>query len=145
MSVFACEELAGAIEKNIGKTDVDYCKFLPLGKPSRVVLGCTHYVYIRKEIERFYGCPVCDGNEGASRRLFNLIFSSEKDDISTSKEGLQTHFQPPIFEKDDFFDNLQPLVTTARNMNKSSKIYFIGDAQVVNKNKYEQMFASKRV
>ncbi len=44
-----------------------------------VVLGCTHYVFYREEIERFYGVPVFDGNEGTAKRLETLLFSGTAD------------------------------------------------------------------
>ena len=38
-----------------------------------VVLGCTHYIFFRREIARFYGIPVYDGNEGTAKRLENIL------------------------------------------------------------------------
>ena len=140
LSVFACDGLAGEIEKGLGKSDKSYLDFLPNGKPDGVVLGCTHYIYIRKQIELFYECKTYDGNEGVARQLFNQLFQIEKEDLEYEKIVFKNHFQLSIFQKNDFFLKTQPLVTTGKNMNKSSKIYFVGDAQVVNKTKYEQMF-----
>lgn len=84
----ACDGLAGEIERRLtsslldGKgadglvdlTDgeapcLDVRAWLQKGKPNVVVLGCTHYIYIRKQAESFYGCPVLDGNEGIAARL----------------------------------------------------------------------------
>ena len=48
---------------------------LPPGRPDAVVLGCTHYVFLREEIRRFYGCPVYDGNEGIARELSRVLSS----------------------------------------------------------------------
>lgn len=74
---FSCGALAGAIERNLGKK-VDYTKYLPKGKPDAVVLGCTHYIFIKKEVENFYGCKAYDGNEGIARRLYDVLSKAEK-------------------------------------------------------------------
>jgi glutamate racemase len=69
ISPYPCDGLAGAIEKNIFNTETKYFNHLPQGTPTAVVLGCTHYIYIRKQIEEFYGCETIDGNEGIARRI----------------------------------------------------------------------------
>ena len=69
----ACDGLAGEIERNLGRADYDYTLHLPKECADAVVLGCTHYIYIVREIERFYRCPIFDGNEGIARRLFSVL------------------------------------------------------------------------
>ena len=64
-----CDTLAGVIERGIVEGACSVTAHLPKGNPSSVVLGCTHYVYCKREIERFYACPVYDGNAGITRRL----------------------------------------------------------------------------
>lgn len=47
-----------------------------LDKPVKaVVLGCTHYVFLRDEIARFFApdVPLIDGNEGTARQLKNRL------------------------------------------------------------------------
>lgn len=69
----ACDGLAGEIERSDGAF-TEACKsLLPVGKPDAVVLGCTHYIYIGREIARRYGCKCYDGNRGVSRRLFECL------------------------------------------------------------------------
>lgn len=48
-----------------------------------VVLGCTHYVFLRPIAEKFYGgrIKIFDGNDGAARRLKNLL---EENDLAAS-------------------------------------------------------------
>lgn len=65
----ACEHLAAAIESHILDKNYNYASFLPLGNPSAVVLGCTHYIYIKQFIQNFYDCKCYDGNEGIAKRL----------------------------------------------------------------------------
>lgn len=77
ISKVPCDTLAGAIERGMITGECDVKKHLPAGKPSAVVLGCTHYVYYREDIRRFYGCPVFDGNEGIARRLSAVLDRKE--------------------------------------------------------------------
>ena len=132
LRIFPCENLAGEIEENLGNITTDYSTLLPKGNPTRVVLGCTHYIYIRKQIEDFYGCKTIDGNQAVAKRLFDLLFESKNRD------------EKPLFCEISPIDlTSQPLVTPTKNPTQSSKIFFLGDAKMVNKTKYEQMFAIK--
>lgn len=68
--IYACADLAEYIEKNIfdlksGEVE----KLLPEVAADSVVLGCTHYVYIKEVIEKYYNCPVFDGIIGTADRL----------------------------------------------------------------------------
>lgn len=66
--------LAGAIEKKLTSGEPLYlAAHLPEGKYDAVVLGCTHYVYYKKEISEFYSAPVFDGGEGTARRLSEVL------------------------------------------------------------------------
>ncbi len=175
-----CDRLAGEIEKNLEERAYDYTPLLPLGTPSAVVLGCTHYVYVKEQIERFYSCPVFDGNDGVARRLFSLLkecgqhewlFSGEnvdnvnlpfrgkvfhsvvdncggkgnKEEFFWSEREKESHKR----RKRDFFEISKktciskPLVTTLPKKSNIPKISFVGNARMVNKTKYEQMFAQK--
>jgi glutamate racemase len=78
LRVFPCDGLAGAIEKNLANPNADYSEFLPGGKPTLVVLGCTHYIYIRKQIEEFFACPTLDANQSVARRLFDVLSRRER-------------------------------------------------------------------
>ena len=71
---YAPERLAAAIEKNIFHRErLDLSKHLPRLKCGAVVLGCTHYIFFKREIEDFYGCRAYDGNVGAAERLSFLL------------------------------------------------------------------------
>lgn len=77
LRAFACDSLAGAIEERLFDESrhrpFDFSPFFPCGKPDSVVLGCTHYVFLKKQAENFYRCPVYDGNEGIARELVTVL------------------------------------------------------------------------
>lgn len=76
ISVCPCPELAGWVERSVRTGEkIPLPSLLPSGKPDAVVLGCTHYVFLREEIGALYGCPVFDGNEGIARELFRVLSS----------------------------------------------------------------------
>ncbi len=73
ITAYPCDDLAGAIERNLGKGEINLCAHLPRGTPNAVVLGCTHYSYVRGQVEAFYHCKAVDGNEGIARRLKSIL------------------------------------------------------------------------
>lgn len=142
LTAIACDGLAGEIEKHLGEKDADFTPFLPRGQPDVVVLGCTHYIYIKEAIEKFYGCLVICGNEGVALRLCSVI----------QKEGIKTTFSL----KREKNRETQPRLTTPPKKRgnirqkgqkipfteeKKGEIFFLGKCQVVNKTQCEQMFA----
>ncbi len=114
----ACPTLAEEIEKNIRKKGYSYAHLLPPANPTSVVLGCTHYVYVKTQIEAFYRCPVYDGNEGIAKRLrWALSTSAKSTDTEKNRER-------------------KPLVTTAR----PPQFFYLGSGKYQNKRIFEQMF-----
>jgi glutamate racemase len=111
----ACDNLAGEIEKHILGLEYDYTPLLPPINADAIVLGCTHYLYIKKQIHGFYSAPVFDGNEGVANRLKNIILTKIRDK--------------------------QPLATPFLNCQKNAQIYFLGYSNGYNEQVYEQMFA----
>lgn len=72
--VYPCKNLAEYIEKNVfNLSRSEICDQLPKLKPDSVVLGCTHYVFAKDIISKFYGCPVFDGMEGTAERLRSVL------------------------------------------------------------------------
>lgn len=68
--VAVCPDLAYYIEQNAPELTFNgVTKLLPAVKADTVVLGCTHYVFVKKIIENYYNCPVFDGIEGTAARL----------------------------------------------------------------------------
>ena len=67
---YACKTLATEIERNILQLKrVNWAEFLPQGMFSGVILGCTHYIHIKNEIQMHYKVPVFDGNLGTINHL----------------------------------------------------------------------------
>ncbi len=126
LCVCPCPHLAGAIEKRIRRNGLDgeplpLEKLLPKGSPSAVVLGCTHYIYIKKEIGEFYNAPVYDGNAGIAARLASLVApQTEK-----NREG-------------------KPLVTPPKKQGQKPPIFFLGSQKRENERVFEQMFVNVR-
>ena len=56
-------------------------------KIDAAVLGCTHYVFLKRAISKALpGVPLFDGNEGAARRLRTLLF--ERNALSENGGGV---------------------------------------------------------
>ena len=141
---FACEHLAGAIEKNIATGNFDYDRYLPNGRPNVVVLGCTHYVYIKRQIAEKYHCITVDGNEGVARRLQAVLKNNKNIRARTCK-----------MSKNSF---LQPFLTTTRKKRKGVNkrlpkkdknclkneggvnVLFVGKTKGFNAKAHKQMF-----
>lgn len=79
-NIIACPDLAEYIERNIFNLDAGRIRsLLPKIKADAVVLGCTHYIYVKKTIEEFYSCPTFDGVSGTVNRLCSVLdFKSGK-------------------------------------------------------------------
>ena len=123
ITAFACEGLAGAIERGEGK----YERFLPKGKPKSVVLGCTHYVLIKDYIENFYGVKTFDGNQGIVNRLKSVL---------NVKNLVLLDQNQPLTQNNGLF--------LPKSTENPLSIYFLGDGKMVTKTKYEQMFVIKK-
>lgn len=79
-TVHGSKELAGAIEEAARRgTFSGLRRYLPEGEYDGVVLGCTHYVFLKDAVSAFYRAPVFDGNEGAAVQLRTLLTGAEVD------------------------------------------------------------------
>lgn len=68
--VIDCPDLAEYIERNIDSyPEIDVSRFLPEASPDAVVLGCTHYSFVKKSIKNRYECPTYDGISGTVDHL----------------------------------------------------------------------------
>ena len=144
----ACDDLAGAIERNLRKKNFDFRLYLPKGTPSAVVLGCTHYIYIKEAVKEFYGCEVFDGNVGVAKRLLEVIQKQGFFCKECKKNMCNREMEPRITTlniedekkaKNDLFENL----FSSEKWSETEGVVFLGSGQVVNKTQYEQMFARK--
>ena len=68
-----------------------------ISSPDGVVLGCTHYVFLKKFIKEFYDCPVFDGNEGIKHRLSTVLSENfSRCEHSRPPETTFRGFFPPV-------------------------------------------------
>ena len=126
---YPCERLAGEIEKNIFNAAYDYTPLLPPCNPQAVVLGCTHYIYIKEQIQNFYGCKIFDGNEGIANRLESVL--SPKTENGREEQPLVTPF--PFAPKN-----------ISQNPQNPAPVFFLGSRKIHNFRVYEQMFVKCR-
>ena len=114
-----CDGLAKAIEDGIENKTTDYTSYLPKAELDGVVLGCTHYVFIQKQISAFYHCPTFDGNVGVANRLQALL-ERGVNVVKTQKK---------------------PFFCTPMSIRNHRPVFFLGARNTQNKHVYEQMFA----
>ena len=130
---FACPLLAGSIEKHLTDENFDFSSHFPKGKPQSVVLGCTHYVFIKEQIESFYGAPTYDGNAGVASRLCDVV-----DKFANPLYGLNCGENFSSFEIGKTNRDERPLSATVL---LQPQIYFLGSQKEQNKRIFEQTFA----
>ncbi len=158
IAAYACDDLAGKIERQLFNKNADFTSALPKGKPTTVVLGCTHYVYIAKQVQKFYGCEVLDGNKGIAQRLRNVL-------RETQKKCLFYHENPPDFSSSKRVDHSATIFDheegkkREKTANKRSffklrnpfkqkekrEIFFLGSGKNINERTFKQMFGVKVV
>lgn len=101
---FSCKDLAQYIENNYGNIDESYVEsLLPHTVCSSVVLGCTHYVYIKETVKKFYNCPVFDGISGTADHLVQIL---GKDDHSRPRAQKITFIDGNPTKNKKIFANL---------------------------------------
>lgn len=140
IKTFACEGLAGEIEKKMGKGG-EYTRFLPSGSPDAVVLGCTHYIYIKEEIARFYGCQIFDGNLGIAKRL-NYVLSKNQFLAQNDKKSRNLRPHLTTLKKINEKSNKRSLKMGKKQLQKGNnqKVFFLGKSRERMHFTHEQMF-----
>ncbi len=142
ITVFALEGLAAAVESAVvrGKA-LDLREHLPQGNYDGIVLGCTHYVYFKKEIAAFYSAPVFDGGEGTARQLRSVLGKQRNIEFSENL-GIDDHFSDSLTAEGYNANNCSEKMPKNEGISSNSGIIFIGNAKNINKIVYEQMFIS---
>ena len=87
-TLFCPQDLAGEIERaapDFSRVDLS---FLPQGKYSAAVLGCTHYVFLKDRIAERLGCPVFDGILGTADHLYEIANVCSKNPQKQGKSAL---------------------------------------------------------
>lgn len=116
--VKGCDSLAKYVEDNIfnlPKTLPD--GLLPDVKADCVVLGCTHYSFIARQISQFYGCPVIDGTGGTADHFAKIV-------------GTNNHLSPLLRKKSHFGIKMANITFLGDDNEKNSQIF-----KVIIKNK----------
>ena len=154
LELFACEGLAGEIENSVEKGEWNISSYLPPKRPNSVVLGCTHYVYAKKEIEDFYGCSVWDGNAGIAKRVHSIMQSkTTQNHFYRDEQPLKTPTFASECARTDFLlkngKNKQVFYENQAKEDcfideKNNRIFFLGTQKNRNKHIFEQMFANIR-
>lgn len=94
IDLLACDNLANAIEKKDTKRIKELLDYYLLPYQNKqidaVVLGCTHYPIIRKEIQSYFpNATIIDGNNGVARRVKSQL---EKNNLLNTKGSSQVEF-----------------------------------------------------
>lgn len=108
--IVGCEQLAEYIERNIfALPPVLPDGLLPETEADCVVLGCTHYAFVKGAIKRRYGCPVFDGMAGTADHYAKIV-------------GISDHFFPPTGKFDHHTYNKFKITFLGKNSDKNSQI-----------------------
>lgn len=76
--VVGCERLASYVEQNVLSLPDELPEgLLPDVAADSVVLGCTHYAFVKRQIECKYGCPVFDGIEGTAVHFSEIVGTAD--------------------------------------------------------------------
>lgn len=120
--VRGCERLAQYVEENVFNLPSVLPKdLLPQGKYASVVLGCTHYSFVKRQIALRYECEVFDGNSAVADHFAKIL-------------GMNDHFLPLIGKIDHFAKKVPKITFLGGNVEKNSQIF-----KIINKNKRSNM------
>ena len=155
-----CLTLAERIEEMcLQEEGMDSClSELPKIEADAVVLGCTHYSLIKREISGFYKARVFDGNDAVARRLSTMLRSGwGKGEIAEANERKNgevmgfdhfCHFLTLLSSLRGFFGKKKKkgrrfrlrkncVCFTCKNV---AILYFMGSGRVQNRQFCERMF-----
>lgn len=123
-TVLACPELAGGIERAVTRGErANLGQLVPNGqffgeKADGVVLGCTHYVFLRDEIASFYGCKAFDGNLGIAMELRRRLKIGTTDHHNKLKNQ-NICFEKKVKEMSDY-----RVIFLGKSGNTNKKVFF---------------------
>lgn len=151
VSIHPCERLAEAIERNIHNRGYDFTSYLPQASADAIVLGCTHYIYIVGQIERHFGCPVYDGNDGIARRLVGIfehgslpIKNRDRQPLREKNDSKMGFMTTEAHEGADCQKitnkRSQKMGVKVRKSDKTGTVFFLGKSRAYNQKTHEQMF-----
>lgn len=109
--VHECKTLAAFVEENVFNLPESLPSWLlPEESADSVVLGCTHYVYVKRQIEAKYNCPVYDGISGTADHFAKIV-------------GMSDHGHTFLGKFDHFFSKGRKIVFLGGNIDKNNTIF----------------------
>ncbi len=148
ITVYGSRELAAVVENGFKRYEIDLSRYLPCGKYDCVVLGCTHYTFLKEKIGEYYAAKVFDGNAGVAKRL-KMVF------LPYTHEEKIAVLRVVVLREIGLLSNLpfylrkkraKKAVFWRKNEKRNYKVknatilYFIGDSRLKNRQFYERMF-----
>lgn len=106
-----CGGLAGYIEDNIFSLPEELPGgLLPDAEADCVVLGCTHYTFVKEQIKAKYKCPVFDGTGATADHFVKIL-------------GTADHFLPHSGKFDHFANKKFNITFLGKNSERNSQIF----------------------
>ena len=132
-TVHAAPALAGEIERALPKGErVELSRHIPRGQFDGVVLGCTHYSFLKTEIAHFCGARVFDGSEGTAKRLCDVLGF----DQIPEKSGTRNHFSETT--------NPNNCLTFFQSKLQQISLNFLGNGAKINQNLFFRTFVFRK-
>ncbi len=148
IKVFGSEKLAGMVEDGFSGAPTQLSEVLPPEHPDCVVLGCTHYSFLKKQIGAYYGARVFDGNEAVAKRLSCILHMGKKTERG-SGQFKSISAQAFLLRSLPFFAQQTKPIKAAFRLKKRSGfikvknvaiLYFVGSGRLKNLHFYKRMF-----
>ena len=109
--VFPCVGLADYIEDNIFNLGESLPEsLLPNVKVDSVVLGCTHYLFVKDAIQKRYNCTVFDGIAGTADHLCKIL-------------GINDHSGDNLGIFDHQHDKMSNITFIGGDFGKNARVY----------------------
>lgn len=148
ITVYGSRELAAVVENGFKRYEIDLSRYLPCGKYDCVVLGCTHYTFLKEKIGEYYAARVFDGNMGVANRLKGVLLASVDDaknvDFRAAALGkIRLLSNLPFYLREKGAKKVVFWRKTGKKnyrVKNATILYFIGAARVKNRQFYERMF-----
>lgn len=151
----ACPNLAFTVERKYPCDRDEIFAQLPKRKVDCVVLGCTHYSFLKSEIAEFYKAEVIDGNRGVASRLKEVMEEiknrAKNDEKKKGKTcGILEKTQSAVLlsglsffgaKKDEKRRGFRlKKVALADRAQSVRALYFVGSGRFFNRTFYERLF-----
>ena len=76
ITIYGSRDLAAVVENGFRCAKIYLSCYLPRGNYDCVVLGCTHYTFLKEKIAEYYGARVFDGNIAVAKRLESVLMGA---------------------------------------------------------------------